>query len=167
LNPQAHIAVVPKPISPAALLQVIRLNARRRPLWKPISVMDFLDLDYDQVMAKIQSGDFSFAFDIGLGTRSAPRILAISVLEHKLGPLPDIGATRDLKLPEVINLVLPCRDIRSTELKGLFSCDSQHVHRLKKYFRVARKPQAADGPNSYTVFHRASVETFLAQRRMA
>jgi hypothetical protein len=84
-----------------------------------------------------------------------------------MGPVPGIGATKNLGLPEVINLVLPQRDIRSTELTRLFSCAQQHVHHIGYKFKVAAKPRSTSGPNSYSVFARQSVARFLEQRRIA
>jgi hypothetical protein len=156
------------PFSLAALIQTLRLNAIRRPLWKENSAADFLDLDHEQVRQRIEDGRFPYAFNIGLGKRCGEaRILALSIVEERFGPHPTIGATRNLKLDDVINLVLPNRpNIRSTELKRFLSCSSCQVHNLKKYFRITRKPSAADGPKSFTVFRRASVAGWLAQRRM-
>jgi hypothetical protein len=145
----------------------IKKKLIRRPLWKMKSVADFLDLDYGRVMEKIQSGELPFAFDISARkSRSEPRVLAHCVVEMKMGAIPSIGATRNLTMEKVINLILPDRAIRSTELKRLLGCGSDHVYKLAKNFSVARKPAANDGPNSYTVFHRASVEKFLSSRRI-
>ncbi len=161
------MATDPKPVSPSAIMEVIRMNARRRPLWKLGTVADFMDLDTAQVMARIEDGTFPYAFNLGNSGRcAAPRILAVSVLEKKLGRLPDIGATKDLDLPAVIDLVLPARDVRSTELQRLFSLSQQIIHKHGRNFKVTRKPKATDGPNSYTVFNRASVAAWLAKRRI-
>ena len=128
---------------------------------------ELFDQTHAQITAKVEAGEIAWAFDIGGGVRcSEPRLLSYAVMETKIGPIEGIGATRDLKLPEVINLVLPQRDIRSTELARLLSCEHQHVYRLAGEFRVARKPAAKDGPHSYTVFNRASVARFLKNRRM-
>lgn len=144
----------------------------RRPLWKVKSVGDFLDLEYDQVLAKIQCGEILWAFNIATrvsrGSRIEPRVLSHCVVEKKMGEIAEIGATRKLTLEKVIGLILPKRDVRSTELKRVFACDGDHVYALAKdNFTVTRKPTAKDGPNSYTVFSRASIENFLAKRRMA
>jgi hypothetical protein len=138
-----------------------------RPLWSARSAAAFLDLKYSQVMAKIQSGELLWAFNIGLGRHAEVRIFSACVVELKLGEIAKIGPTRKLYLKRVIDLILPQRDVRSTELKRLLSIEQQHVYRLaEKYFVVTRKPKQADGPHSFTVFSRASIAKFLAARRI-
>ncbi len=118
-------------------------------------------------MEKVQSGELLFAFNIGLGRRAAVRIFSACVVELKLGVVAKVGPTRKLDLKRVIDLILPQRDVRSTELKRLLSIEQQHVYRLAQiFFVVTRKPKDADGPNSLTVFSRASVVKFLKERRM-
>ena len=136
-----------------------------RPLWKVRSVADFLCLEPCQVMQQIESGELLWAFDIGLsGRMTEPRILSRCAVEKKFGVVDSVGSTRNLSLPEVINLILPARDLRSTELERLLSCSQQHVYALK--FKIARKPAAKDGPHAFTVFTRTSVAEFLSSRRI-
>ncbi len=151
----------------SVIIAVIKANLKRRPLWRVKTVEDFFDLSRAKVMAKIEAGEFPWAFDIGRGKHSRePRVLGYTVMETKLGPFEGIGATKNLLLPEIVNLILPARDVRSTELTRLFSCDSGHVYKLASQFKVTKKPTAKDGPHSYTVFSRASVANFLEKRRM-
>jgi len=155
-------------VNPGALKLVITANLKRHPLWKVKTIEDFFDLSRAQVMAKIENGEFPWAFNIATGARrSEPRVLGYCVMKKTLGPFDGIGATRNLELPEVINFILPKRDIRSTELKRLLSCDQKHVYNLAPNFTVTKKPAAKDGPHSFTVFSRASVARFLQKRRMA
>lgn len=155
-------------MNPQALIATIKINLLRRPLWQVGTVSDCLDMTRDEVMAKIDSGEFAWAFNIAAAkSRSETRILAHCVVENAMGPLNEIGATRNLQLPQVLDLVLPKRDIRSTELKRIFSCAHNHVHQIAQSFSVASKPTATDGPNSFTVYHRASVAKFLTDRRIA
>jgi hypothetical protein len=156
-------------MNPPGTILPLKKKMVRRPLWKIKSVQDFLNLEYEQVMAKIQSGELLWAFNIGNDrARSEIRVLSHCVVELKMGEIHQVGPTRKLTLLKVINLILPGRDIRSTELKRFFSCGSEHIHQLaKKNFIVARKPKAADGPHSFTVFRRASVAKFLERRRIA
>lgn len=153
-------------MNPLTIKLIIAANLKRRPLWKAKTIEDFFDLTRSKVMARIESGEFPWAFNIGLGKKSEPRILGHSVMESVLGPFEGIGATKNLQLPEVINLILPKRDVRSTELKRLLSCNSDHVQNLIPQLTVTKKPTAKDGPYSYTVFSRVSVEKFLTGRRM-
>lgn len=155
-------------MNPTALKLKIAATLKRHPLWKVKTIEDFFDLSRDRVMAKIESGEFPWAFNIGAGPRrSDPRVLGYCVMEEHLGPFAGIGATRNLELPEIINCILPKRDVRSTELKRLFSCEHQHVNQLAIYFTVTQKPVAKDGPHSFKVFSRDSVARFLKKRRMA
>jgi hypothetical protein len=115
----------------------------------------------------IESGELPFAFDLAPKTasRKEPRIFSLCVAEKAGCKLP-CGATKNFSLPEVVGLILPKRDVRSTELTRLFSCSQQQVHAMKADFITTMMPKATDGPHSYTVFDRASVEAFLSQRRM-
>ncbi|HEX3857685.1 MAG TPA: hypothetical protein VHY30_10375 [Verrucomicrobiae bacterium] len=152
----------------AAPILPLKNKLIRRPLWKMKSVGDFLDLEYEQVMAHIQSGGLLWAFNIATrGSRIEPRVLAHCAVEKKMGEIAETGAMRKLTLGKVINLILPPRNIRSTELKRILSCSSCHIYALaKNNFKIVRKATAKDGPDSYTVFQRASVEKFLEKRRM-
>ncbi len=150
------------------LKMVIAANLKRHPLWKVKTIEDFFDLSRDLVMAKIENGEFPWAFNIATSARrSEPRVLGYCVMEKTAGPFEGIGATRNLELPEVINFILPQRDVRSTELQRLLSCDQGHVYHLAPNFTVTKKPAAKTGPHSFTVFSRASVARFLQKRRMA
>ena len=93
-------------------------------------------------------------------------MLSHCIVENRLGTIPAVGATKDLALPAVINLVLPRRNVRSTELCRWFSCDQKLISLLKPHFRVTRPPRDAHGPHAYTTFDRGSVARFLEQRRM-
>ena len=149
------------------LKEMIWVNLKRRPLWSVRVLEDFFSLTRQQVIEKIENGDFPWAFNVGCGTRRKEiRLLGHGVTEKTIGPFPEIGATKNLKLIEVVDLILPQRDVRSTELRRIFSCSSKLVYDLAKDFRVAKKAMAKDGPYSYTVFQRASVAKFLENRRM-
>jgi hypothetical protein len=155
-------------ISPQALLQTIKVNCLRRPLWSIETVSDFLDISRGEVMKKIEDGSLPVAFDIGRGAkRREPRILALSAVELQTGPIQGIGATRNLKLPEAINLILPGRDVRSTELKHLFQVGNDWCRRARENFVAIRRPDVADGPQAYWTFSRQSVAAWLETRRIS
>jgi len=155
------------PVGPPAWLATFRAALVRRPLWKLSSAADFLDLSAATVREHIQSGELLFAFDIGTSRRKTePRLFSPCVVEKKLGPLPGTGATRQLQLAEVVDLVLPRRDLRSVELERILSCEHKLVYQLASGWRIARPPQEKAGPNAYTLYQRASVAEWLAQRRM-
>jgi len=140
----------------------VRLEVRKlRPL-VPISFCSILfDKEFDAVAADCESGFFRFSFDISsrMGGRRELRILRDCVL-HRLNP----NYPEPKSLPDVFDLLLPKRDIRSTELARVLACEKNHVHKLKSNFVITRGPLQADGPNSFSVFSRASIVKFLRLR---
>ena len=139
----------------------------RRPLLHPETVMDCLDVSREQLNQLIQNGELPFAFNIGAAkSRTEPRILAHCVVEKQLGPIPGIGSMRNLGLAEVVNLILPKRDIRTTELRRLLATGNQWFLNNSKNFSVIQKAENATGPNSFAVLCRASVASFLEKRRI-
>jgi hypothetical protein len=152
-------------ITPTALLATISFNLLRRPLLRVETVQDCLGKSRDEVDAMIQDGSLAYAFDISTkpGTRTEPRIFTLCVAE-KTGWRNPSGQTKNYQLAEVVGMILPQRDVRSTELRNLFACSCDHIYQLANNFKVTRKPAATGGPNSYTVFSRASIETFLTRR---
>ncbi len=65
-----------------------------------------LDITRLKLNALIESGELPWAWNFGCGrSRQEIRLLAASVVERAGHPLPAIGATRNLNLPEVVNLV--------------------------------------------------------------
>jgi hypothetical protein len=135
---------------------------------RPETVQDCLGKSREQVNAMIDSGELPFAFDLSTNpkARKEPRIFSLCVAE-KSGWKNEAGQTKNYQLPEVVGMILLNRDVRSTDLKRILACSGEHVYVLaKENFTVARKPKVHDGPNSFTVFNRPSVEKFLISRRM-
>jgi hypothetical protein len=96
--------------------------------------------------------------------------LAHCLVERQTGPIAGIGATKDLKLPEIVNLILPKvrQTIRGTELQRLFGINPNVVKALSdsgNFDRVPEKLQRS-GPNSSPHYTRASVVEFLKNRRL-
>ncbi len=137
---------------------------RTKPTLALESCADFFDRDYDTLKLDVENGIIKFAWDIAAAgaARREIRIYAPSAWAFCYQkPMPAIGED------EVYKLILPNRDLRSTELKRIFACSHQHVHELKDHFDVTREPRQADGPNSFSVFSRASIEKFLRSRRLS
>lgn len=154
-------------ISPAALLQTIRLNLMLRPLLHRETAQDCLCLPREEINKMIKSGELAWAFEVGKSDKKTePRILTLCVVEKQIGPIPAIGASKNLRLDEVVDLILPQRDIRSTELKRILSCGNDWFRANKSSFKIVQPANATDGPNSYCVISRASVGEFLAKRRI-
>jgi hypothetical protein len=137
---------------------------RTKPTLALESCADFFDRDYLTLMIDVENQVIKFTWDIaaaGVGRREI-RIYAPSAWAFCYQkPMP--GLTED----QVYKLILPNRDIRSTELARILACSSDHIHHIKDFFVVTRPPRDADGPNSFTVFSRASIEQFLRSRRLS
>lgn len=158
-------------MNPVALMAVIKINLLRRPLWHPILVQECLEVSRVKLRAMIDNGELPWAWNFGRGTaKKEIRILAHSVVEKTIGPLAAIGATRNLKLPEVINLLLPQTraSMRATELQRLFCVSHDLIidlHRQRE-IQIVRENLPAVGFNASPRFTRASLAAMLEKRRI-
>ena len=143
---------------------------RTKPTLALESCADFFDRDYAELVLDVENRLIKFAWDIQRDAgpnledngRRCIRIYAPAAWAFCYQrPMPTI------KEENVYKLILPNRDIRSTELKRILACSHQHVHELKENFVTVREPLQADGPNSFTVFARDSIEKFLRSRRIS
>lgn len=137
----------------------------KRPLIKLASCEDFFDRDYDSLAADAESGVFIFAWNIAVPEAQRREIrvwrnAALAVYHNQ--PLQKISED------DVYRLILPRRDIRSTELRRMLSCSQELIHDLDVAgcLPVATARRQDDGPNAFTVYHRAGIETFLRTRRL-
>ena len=159
-------------MNPVALMAVIKINLLRRPLWHPGTVEECLDISRSKLNALIESGELPWAFNLGNGpARKEIRILAHCVVERATGTLPAIGATRNLQLPEVINLILPQnrQNLRCIELQRLFHVSPDLIHFLHGAGEIDRVSEKlpATGPNASPRFTRGSLVKMLDKRRVA
>jgi hypothetical protein len=159
-------------ITPTALLATIRLNLLRRPLMHACAAEECLDVSRLKLAALIEAGELPWAWDFGTGhARKEVRLLAACVVERASGPIPAIGATRNLRLPEVLALILPEKreTLRSAELQRLFHAGRDLIHDLHEAGEIKRVSEKlpATGPNASPRFTRASVVRLLEQRRIA
>src|ERR1700742_4057747 len=148
----------------------ITVNLQRRPLWHPCAVEECLDIMRPKLNALVECGQLPWAWDLGTGRkRKELRILGHSVVEHAMGPIPALGATKNLGLPEVINLILPQnrKVLRSTELQRLFHSGPDLIHDLAEAGEIqkASDGSAKQGVNASPTFTRASVVKLLEKRR--
>jgi len=137
---------------------------RTKPTLALESCADFFDRDYDVLVKDVENQVIKFSWDIATpaAKRREIRIYAPSAWAFCYQkPMPAL--TDD----QVYRLILPNRDIRSTELQRILACSHQHIHELKDCFTVTREPRQADGPNSFTVFARASILAFLRSRKLS
>ena len=137
---------------------------RTKPTLALESCADFFDRDYDTLKVDVENGVIKFTWDIATAgaTRREIRIYAPSAWAFCYQrPMPSLAEE------QIYKMILPGRDLRSTELKRILACSSDHVHNLKPYLDVTREPRQGDGPNSFTVFSRASIEKFLRSRRLS
>lgn len=135
-----------------------------RPLLKLSSCEDFFDRDYDTLILDVENRILCFAWDIASPgtTRREVRLWRGAALAfYHDRPVPKVSED------DVYKLILPNRDLRSTELERIFSCTHQHIYSLADLLSITRPPVQADGPNSFTVFSRASIVTFLRARRIS
>lgn len=138
--------------------------APKRVLWKLSTCEDFFDRDHDALVVDVENQSLKFAWDIAApgSTQKEIRVWRAAALALRRNePLPRV--TED----EVYRLILPNRDLRSTELQRIFSCSHPHITTLRPLLVVTREPLQADGPNAFTVFCRASVIAFLKARRLS
>ena len=147
---------------------------RTKPTLALESCADFFDRDYATLVQDVENRLIKFAWDIS--SRKAETLKPETLKENRREiriyaasawafcyqtPMPALSEDA------VYKLILPGRDIRSTELKRILACSHQHVHELKSNFTVTREPLQADGPNSFTVFARQSIVDFLKSRRIS
>jgi hypothetical protein len=158
-------------ISAQAIFAVLRINLQRRPLWPIDMAQGSLDVPRRSVLAMIESGALPWAWNISAGRSHKDfRILAHCVVEQQSGPVAGVGKTRDLELPEVLNLLLPQirPTLRGVDLQRLFACSADAVrdlHRAGELVMVAER-RPAQGTNSSPRFTRESIAHFLERRRV-
>ncbi|MGA2028548.1 MAG: hypothetical protein ABSG87_00530 [Verrucomicrobiota bacterium] len=158
-------------MNPAALIATIKVNLLRRPLWHPATVEECLDIQRPKLTALLDSGELPWAWNLGAGrARKELRILAHCVVERVMGELKEIGATRNLKLPEVVNLILPQKReaLRSVEIQRLFHCRADMLRDLHKAGEIKKVSEnlPGHGPNASPRFTRESLAALLEKRRI-
>jgi len=159
-------------MNPIALIATIKINLLRRPLWESETVQECLDIKRAELVAMIESGELAWAWDIGLGNnRRELRILGHCVVEKQTGKIKEIGATRNLALPEVIDLILPAtrQTMRGRELQRLFLTNPDTIRQLRIAGELERVPEnlPKHGPNASPRYTRESLVKFLTKRRIA
>lgn len=136
----------------------------KRVLWKLSTCEDYFDRDHDTLVVDVENQALKYAWDIAApgATQKEIRVwrTAARACRHNR-PLPRLSEE------EVYTLILPMRDLRSTDLQRIFSCSHPHITTLRPLLVVTREPQQADGPYAFTVFSRASVLAFLKARRLS
>jgi hypothetical protein len=158
-------------ITPAVFLAVVKFNLLRRPLMVSTTAQHCLDVDRKKLNHMVDNGELAWAWNLGLGQdRNDLRILTACVVEHCMGPIKEIGATKNLKLPEVLGLILPQKreTVRGTELQRLFYCHANLIHHLNAVGEITRinEKLARVGPNASPRFTVDSVAAFLGKRRV-
>lgn len=136
----------------------------KRVLWKLATCEDFFDRDHDTLVVDVENQSLKYAWDIAApgATQKEIRVWRTAALAMRMNePLPRFSED------DVYKMILPGRDLRSTELQRIFSCSHPHITTLRPLLVVTREPVQADGPNSFTVFSRASVLAFLQSRRLS
>ena len=160
-----------RPLNRYALRRPITMNLHRRPLWHPCVVEECLDILRPKLNAMVESGQLPWAWDLGTGRqRKELRILGHSVIERAMGPIREIGATKSLGLPEVVNLILPqSRTVyRSIDLQRMFHLGPELIQNLIASGEIEKVSQAltSTGVNASASFTRWSVAKLLEKRRI-
>lgn len=136
----------------------------KRVLWKLSTCEDYFDRDHDTLVVDVENQSLKFAWDIAAPGAAQKEIrvwrTAARSARHNR-PLPNVSEE------DVYKMILPGRDLRSTELQRIFSCSHPHITTLRPLLVVTREPRQADGPYAFTVFSRASVAAFLRSRRLS
>lgn len=139
-------------------------DAPKRVLWKLATCEDFFDRDHDTLVIDVENQTLKFAWNI-----AAP---GAEQKEIRVWRNAALAFRRNERLPtitdeDVYRLILPNRDLRSTELQRILSCSHPHITTLRPLLVVTREPLQADGPNAFTVFSRDSIVEFLRSRRLS
>lgn len=139
-----------------------------RCLSSPETVRDFLRYTAEEVAQAVEVGTIPFAWDLRSpgAERAELRIwhpTAEAIIRSGAsdpGPQPAEG--------ELYRMLIPDRDVRSSELERWWSVSHQLVHRLISagQLPVRRDPAASSGPASYYLLTSAGLRTFLASRRL-
>jgi len=158
-------------ISPAAIIATIKINLLSHPLWRLEMACDVLDIQMRKLSELIQTGVLPWVFNIGTGKREGNmRVLGHCVIERQLGTIREIGATKNLKLPEVVSLCVPVQRqaIRGTELQKWWSCRPDTIQKLRdaRLIETVLGERAGSGPNGSPRLVTESVKGFLAKRRV-
>lgn len=151
---------------------------RTKPTLALESCADFFDRDFATLVQDVENHVIKFAWDISLrpphldplpqgGEETRNRRREIRIYAPSAWAFCYQRPMPQLSEEDVYRLILPQRDIRSTELQRILACSHNHIHELKANFVTVREPVQADGPNSFSVFSRASLVTFLKSRRLS
>jgi hypothetical protein len=156
----------------SVLRRQITVNLLRRPLWHPYTVEECLDIMRRELIAMVERGQLPWAWDLGTSSkRKELRILGHSVIENAMGPIAAIGATKNLGLPEVVNLILPQsrKFFRSTDLQRIFHSGPDLIHHLSANGEIEKmdEERSGQGGKSSLRFTHGSVARLLEKRRIA
>ncbi len=158
-------------IATQAIGPTVKVTLRNRPLWRPEIVQECLGISRQKMMEMIESGQLAWAWNIGSGcTHKEVRVLGLCVLEKQTSAAAGIGNTRSLRLPQVLELLLPQlrSTLRGAELQRLFACDADTVRKLHQGGELERVREnlPKQGVNASPRFTVASVAKFLERKRI-
>jgi hypothetical protein len=157
------IALTTSPTKPASAIAP-------RPLMGIGAVCWRLDLGEDDVLGMIECGRLAYAWNIAADSTRARemRVLTESVSEFILGNVrqPDDSPA---EWSRVLSMVLPERPvIFGTELSRSLNCSSTHIMNLvtRRAIQTVPGTRWGTGPSGSPQIERASIESFLKQRRV-
>jgi hypothetical protein len=136
----------------------------RRPLVTLEGAVTLLDLDPIAITHACENGLIGWAFDLGTGERREVRIWRGSIAAWLRTGGRD-GA-KAVPAKEVIDDILPGRDLRSAELWRRLSISRQHLVTLLPALKVVAPATQARGVNAAELIARDSARRFLLDRRL-
>jgi hypothetical protein len=139
-----------------------------RCLSSPETVRDFLRLTAEEVAQAVDGGVIPFAWDLrSPGADRSEMRLWHPTCESLIRSSGTDSGPRPAE-PDLARMLIPDRDVRSSELERWWSVSHQHVQRLiaAGLLPVRRSPAAAAGPASYHLLTSDGLRAFLASRRL-
>lgn len=126
--------------------------------------MVLLDRDEDDVLAAIESGVLTWAWDI---RREGAERREIRVWRDSLLDVLN-GTHASNKVADAAATILPPRPVRTTELQRLWSCSSSHLSHLllDGTLKAVTAREASSGPNAFTRISPSLICNFLSARRL-
>jgi hypothetical protein len=135
-----------------------------RPLIPLEAAMVMLDRDEDDILASIEMGGLTWAWDIRSADaeRREIRIWRDCIVAHLNG-----DRQPDAEAADPLSLIVPAGEtIRSVELRTFFTASHSHVLNLIAQGLVEGRNRAHRGPNGFVRVSRGSVLNFLRNRRI-
>ena len=141
-----------------------------RPLLHTAVVQAACNLNEDQVQAAIEDGALEFVFDLRTpqANRAYPRIFSGSLQNYLAQKKGEAGRKYEFSAVVQEILAVNLASLKVAYLAYRFCIGSDHMHALlaARCFSITKRPAARHGRSSSPEISRASVVSFLEERRM-